>query len=72
MLIATKGNRQTVIDEKEVKSFTAQGYDITDETGKVVASPENKVVPFAKYSEALKENAELKKELAKLKKGGSE
>lgn len=72
MLIATKGNRQTVIDEKEVKNFTARGYDITDETGKSIASPDNKVIPYAKYVEVLKENEALKKEVTKLKKGGSE
>ena len=72
MLIATKGNRQTVIDEKEVKSFAAQGYDITDESGKIIASADNKVIAYSKYAETLKEIEALKKDLAKLKKGGSE
>ena len=69
MLIATKGNRQTVIDEKEVKTFADQGYDVADEKGKVIAFPANKVVPYAEYAKLLAENEALKKKSAK---GGSE
>lgn len=72
MLLAIKGNREEVIEEKNMASFLANGYDIyeKDEKGKVSLkepSPSKKV-SYAEYQKALEKIKKLESEIKKIKK----
>lgn len=75
MLVAVKGNREEVIDEKDVTSFSNNGYDIYEsKDGKVtlkIASVSKKV-SYAEYQKLLEENKKLKVENKKLKEAQKE
>lgn len=66
MLQAAKGNKEYDIEEAQAEQYAAMGYDIYDR-GNVVRHATNKVVPYAKYEEALVEIDSLKKQLAAAK-----
>ena len=71
MLLATKGNREEPIEEKDVKTYLNNGYDIYEKKeGKYVlkkVAPSKKVT-YAEYQKLLEENKKLKAEISKLKK----
>ena len=72
---AIKENREYTITEDVIESFVNEGYDIIDETtGRVIAYGKGHTISFEKYLaladayEKLEgENAELRKEIGKLK-----
>lgn len=71
---AIKENRVYTITEADQKRFIAEGYDIRDDDGNLIAFGAGKTVPFGKYAEALKriedltaENVELRKKAMKAK-----
>lgn len=73
---ATKGNKVYTIDETQKAMYKAQGYDITDDQGKVIEYGAGKSVSYEEYKtleeKALKlekENKKLKDEIKELKKG---
>lgn len=72
MLLAIKGNREEVIEEKNMTSFLDNGYDIyeKDDKGKVTLkkpSPSKKV-SYEEYQKALENIKKLEAEIKKLKK----
>ena len=64
---AIKDNREYTIEEAEVRSFANEGYDIYDDSGKLVEYGAGKTVAYTAYAKlnelyeaALAELAELK------------
>lgn len=71
MYIAVKGNREEVIEEKNMNSYLNNGYDIYEKKdGKIALKTEStsKKVSYAQYQKVVKENEKLKAENSKLKK----
>lgn len=75
---ATMGNKVYTIDETQKAMYQAQGYDITDDEGKVIEYGAGKSVSYEEYKtleeKALKlekENKKLKDEIKELKKGAN-
>ena len=68
---AVKANKQYVISEFEKNRYIAEGYDITDDDGNILAYGKGKSVPYEKYKKvldelnALKENPLKKVKVAK-------
>lgn len=61
---AVKENKVYTITEQQRKSYVAQGFDITDDQGKIIEYAAGKTVPYAQYAAVLEENKRLKKQLA--------
>lgn len=71
MLLAIKGNREEVIEEKDMASFLNNGYDIYEKKdGKIAlkSASTSKKVSYSQYQSVVDENKKLKEELNKLKK----
>lgn len=65
MLYAIKENKTyEVTDKAQREDFLKRGYDIADETGKIVEHSPGKTVPYAQYAALLGENAKLREQLA--------
>lgn len=62
-MTAEKGNKVYDIDVTQKDRYQADGYDIRDETGKIVAYGKGKTVPYEQY---VKVKAELEKVKADL------
>ena len=60
---AVKGNKVYTIDEALQKRYQEDGYDITDDSGNVVAYGRGKTVPYEAYMAVVKERDELKSRL---------
>lgn len=60
---AVKGNKVYTIDDKVKKRYQDDGYDITDDSGNVVAYGRGKTVPYETYVAVVKERDELKAKL---------
>lgn len=54
---AVKGNKVYTIDEVQQKTYQENGFDIQDDSGKVIAYGRGKTVPYGEYA-ALKETLE--------------
>lgn len=63
---AKKSNKAYSIEEREVKHFQSQGYDIYDDFGKLVAFGAGKMVSAEKYFTLLQEKEKLEQEIDKL------
>lgn len=62
---AVKGNRELAVStEAERARLIRQGYDIVDETGKLLSAGHGKTVPYAQYETLLTENKKLKADIA--------
>ena len=61
---AVKENKVYTIDETQRKAYAAQGFDITDENGRIIEYAAGKTVPYAQYAALLEENRRLKQQLA--------
>ena len=61
---AVKENKVYTIDETQRKAYAAQGFDITDENGRIIEYAAGKTVPYSQYAALLAENNRLKKQLA--------
>ncbi len=57
---AIKGNKVYTVDETSKKSYLSQGYDIVDDSGKLLEKSPSATVSYSKY-------AAVKAELDKLK-----
>ena len=60
---AVKGNKVYTIDDALKKHYQDDGYDITDDSGNVVAYGRGKTVPYETYMAAVKERDEMKAKL---------
>lgn len=69
---AVKNNKVYKVDEASKKAYLSQGYEIQDDKGNVLESPDTKTMPFADYQKVLDENKKLKAEINKLKKADKE
>lgn len=70
MLIAVKGNREEVIEEKDMTSYSSNGYDVYEnKDGKLTLKVNaiNKKVSYEQHKKVLEENKKLKAEIKKLK-----
>lgn len=66
-MFAVKGNKQYTIESREKDAFVADGFDILDENGKVIAEGAGKQVPAAVLKAVQAENKKLKAENVQLK-----
>lgn len=57
---AIKGNKVYSVDETTKKQYLSQGYDIYDDSGKLIEKSPSATVPYSEY-------AAVKAELDKLK-----
>ncbi len=60
---ATKGNKVYTIDQSQQERYVKEGFDILDDSGKVVQQGAGKTVPYEKYQTVVNENTTLKKQL---------
>ena len=65
---AVKANKVYTIDDTAKSAYLAQGYDIADDSGKVVERSPQTAVKYSEYEKIAAENKKLKAEIAKLKK----
>ena len=61
---AVKENKVYTITEQQRKAYAAQGFDITDDSGRIIEYAAGKTVPYSQYAALLAENNRLKKQLA--------
>ena len=61
---AVKENKVYTIDETQRKAYASQGFDILDDSGRIIEYAAGKTVPYAKYAAVLDENRRLKQQLA--------
>ena len=61
---AVKENKVYTITEQQRKAYVAQGFDITDDNGRIIEYAAGKTVPFAQYADVLEENKPLKQQFA--------
>ncbi|HEY4429553.1 MAG TPA: hypothetical protein VGN87_00800 [Paenibacillus sp.] len=67
MLFAVKGNKQLQIDDAERGTYLKLGYDIATQEGdklEVVENAPGKTVSYKDHEAVIRENAELKKQVA--------
>lgn len=58
---AVKGNKEYTITEAIQKSYQDAGFDIVDDSGKVIAYGRGKTVTYDEHMKAVKENECLRK-----------
>ena len=66
---AIKNNKVYAVDEVSQAAYLAQGFDITDDKGKIIERSPSSTVSYSEHEKVLKENEKLKAEIKKLKKG---
>ncbi len=64
-MTAEKDNKVYTIDESTKDRYAAEGYDIRDDDGKVIAYGKGKTVPYEEYQRVLQELESLKTEKQK-------
>lgn len=69
---AVKGNREYMIDESQKKWYQDSGFDILDDTGKIIAYGRGKTVPYDDYMRGVRENEALRKRIAELEAAASQ
>lgn len=65
---AIKGNKVYTIVDAEKAFYVKQGFDITDDKGKVIQNGAGKKVSMEEFQVLKEENEKLKKEIKELKK----
>lgn len=68
MAIVQKENKQLTVDEKDVSTYLAQGYDLVDEQGNVKTEGQKKSVDYSIYAKVKAELAALKNKDKSVKK----
>ncbi len=63
---AEKGNREYSIDKNQKKFYQDRGFDIKDDSGKVIAYGRGKMVTYDEYEKVLAKNKELEEQTSKL------
>lgn len=66
-MFAVKGNKQYTIEAREKDALIADGFDILDENGNLIAEGVGKQIPAAALKAVQAENKKLKAENKKLK-----
>lgn len=61
---AVRGNREYTITQPEQEGYRAQGFDILDDSGNVIAYAKNKTVPYEEYVKVVEELKNLKNKIA--------
>lgn len=59
-MTAEKGNKVYTIDESMKVRYQADGFDIKDDSGKIIASAKGKMVPYEEYQKVVDELVTLK------------
>lgn len=75
MLFAVKGNTQLKIDDADRDTYLKLGYDIAEQSGntlEVVENSSSKKVSWKEYEALLRENEELRNQVAESGSGTSE
>lgn len=67
---ATKGNKVYTIDETQKAGYIAQGFDIVDDMGQIIAYGRGKTVPYGDYVALAEQNQMLQERIAELEKKG--
>ena len=67
MMKAVKANKVYTVDETTKDAYLAQGFNITDDKGKVIERSPSSSVSYEAYSKVVAENKALKAEIKKLK-----
>lgn len=67
-MFAEKGNKVYTISEKEKAQYQNDGFDIKDDTGKLVAYGKGKMVAYEEYKKIEDENKKMKEEIEEMKK----
>ncbi len=65
---AEKGNREYSIDGNQQKFYQDRGFDIKNDSGKVIAYGRGKRVPYDEYEKVIAQKKELEEQVEKLKK----
>lgn len=65
-MIAVKGNKEYTIEQSQQKFYQDSGYDIKNESGKIVAYGRGKTVPYGDYMKAVEDLESLKAQHAKV------
>lgn len=60
---ASKGNKVYTIDQTQQERYVKEGFDILDDSGRMVQQGAGKTVPYEKFQTVAAENAALKKQL---------
>lgn len=63
---ATKGNKVYTIDEMQKSGYIAQGFDIVDDAGQIIAYGRGKTVPYGDYVALQEHNQRMEKRIAEL------
>ena len=63
---AVKGNKEYTIDESQQKFYQDGGFDILDETGKILAYGRGKTVAYEDYVMAVREIERLQAQITEL------
>ena len=66
-MTAEKENKVYTITEEQKATYLAEGFDIRDDEGNIIAYGAGKTVTYEDYMKLMKENAALKEELDKLR-----
>ena len=66
-MTAEKENKVYTITEEQKATYLAEGFDIRDDEGNIIAYGAGKTVAYEDYMKLMKENAALKEELDKLR-----
>lgn len=69
---AIKDNKVYTVDETSKSEYLARGYDIYSDDGKLIESSASSTVSRKAYDELAARNAELERELTKLRSGQTE
>lgn len=67
---AIKANKEYSITEQEKERYQKEGFDILDETGKVIAYGKGRTVPYERYMKVVEELDALKKKKTESKNEG--
>ena len=67
---ATKGNKVYTIDEVQKDGYIAQGFDVLNDSGEVIAYGRGKTVPYGDYAALMEQNRKLQERIAELEKKG--
>lgn len=66
-MTAEKENKVYTITEEQKATYLAEGFDIRDDEGNIIAYGAGKTVTYEDYMKLMEENAALKEELDKLR-----
>lgn len=63
---ATKGNREYIINDAQMKTYQDAGFDIFSDSGEQIGHGLGKTIPYETHAETVKELEHLKGVVAKM------